>query len=211
MQSWFILKHTTEATSKPEDNVRFPIELPKKFIQEYTKPGDIVLDPFAGFGTTVLAAQALGRIGVGIEYEQSRVDGVASQLVAPNRIIRGDARKLSNFDLPLCDFSFTSPPYMRSFDTENPLTNYHEAGNYNLYLQQIHEVYQQLRNIMKPDARVVIEIENTYEEGKPVTPLAWDVAEVISKLFFFEKDFVACHEADNQHKTDHSYVLVFKN
>lgn len=64
---------------------------------------------------------------------------------------------------------------------------------------------------MKNNARVIVEIENTYEEGRPVTPLAWDVAEVLSKIFFFEKDIIACANKEGLQKTDHSYVLVFRN
>ena len=40
----------------------FPIELPKWFIKLYTLPGDLVLDPFLGSGTTALAAIQLARI-----------------------------------------------------------------------------------------------------------------------------------------------------
>jgi site-specific DNA-methyltransferase (cytosine-N4-specific) len=39
----------------------FPIELPKWFIKLFTEPGDNVLDPFVGSGTTALAALQLGR------------------------------------------------------------------------------------------------------------------------------------------------------
>lgn len=45
----------------------FPEELPHRLIQLYTFKGDIVLDPFAGSGTTCLAAQADGRCYVGYE------------------------------------------------------------------------------------------------------------------------------------------------
>lgn len=39
----------------------FPVELPEFFIKLFTKPGDIVLDPFAGSGSTGIAAQNLHR------------------------------------------------------------------------------------------------------------------------------------------------------
>ena len=40
---------------------RFPIALPRFFIQLMTTPGQIVLDPFAGTCTTAVAAEHLGR------------------------------------------------------------------------------------------------------------------------------------------------------
>src|SRR4051812_50002823 len=38
-------------------------------ITTYTQPGDIVLDPMAGIGTTMVEAMHLGRQGIGVEYE----------------------------------------------------------------------------------------------------------------------------------------------
>jgi site-specific DNA-methyltransferase (adenine-specific) len=43
----------------------FPASLAHAFIARYSRPGDVVLDPFSGRGTTPLQACAEGRIGVG--------------------------------------------------------------------------------------------------------------------------------------------------
>ena len=45
----------------------FPEELPYRLIKMLTWPGDCVLDPFVGSGTTVCMATRLGRVGVGVE------------------------------------------------------------------------------------------------------------------------------------------------
>jgi DNA modification methylase len=45
------------------------VELPSWFIRLFTRPGDIVLDPFIGSGTTAVAAKRLGRHFVGIEIK----------------------------------------------------------------------------------------------------------------------------------------------
>ncbi len=45
----------------------FPVELPKRLIELYTKPGDVVLDPFMGSGSTAIAAVLARRHYVGYE------------------------------------------------------------------------------------------------------------------------------------------------
>ena len=42
-------------------NVNHGDFLPELFIDHFTKPGDTVFDPFAGYGTTLLIAEKLGR------------------------------------------------------------------------------------------------------------------------------------------------------
>lgn len=49
----------------------FPEELPKRLIKMFSFPGEIVLDPFMGSGTTALVAKKLGRNSVGYEINSS--------------------------------------------------------------------------------------------------------------------------------------------
>ena len=46
----------------------FPLELPLRVIKFYCFPEDIVLDPFVGSGTTLLACKLLNRKGIGVDY-----------------------------------------------------------------------------------------------------------------------------------------------
>jgi len=48
---------------------KFPPQLPRKFIEALTAPGDVVLDPMAGSGTTVLEAYLAGRRGIGFDID----------------------------------------------------------------------------------------------------------------------------------------------
>jgi site-specific DNA-methyltransferase (cytosine-N4-specific) len=51
----------------------FPEELPETCIKAGTKKGDVVLDIFAGSGTTLRVASKLGRKGIGIELNPEYV------------------------------------------------------------------------------------------------------------------------------------------
>jgi DNA modification methylase len=52
----------------------FPRELPRRCIKAGSRPGDTVLDPFAGSGTTLLVANELGRQAIGIELNPDYCD-----------------------------------------------------------------------------------------------------------------------------------------
>jgi DNA modification methylase len=48
---------------------KFPPQLPQKFILSLTDPGDIVLDPMAGSGTTILEAYFANRLAIGFDID----------------------------------------------------------------------------------------------------------------------------------------------
>lgn len=58
----------------------FPVALAERCIRAGCRPGGVVLDPFAGSGTTLLAARALGHPAVGIELSQSYCDAMTTAL-----------------------------------------------------------------------------------------------------------------------------------
>ena len=57
-----------------------PIALLARIIKASSNPGDIVLDPFAGSGTTLEAAQALGRHWIGIDQNPEAIDIIEQRL-----------------------------------------------------------------------------------------------------------------------------------
>jgi site-specific DNA-methyltransferase (adenine-specific) len=61
-----VLHLATECGNKSH-SAAYPAALPQWFIELFTDPGDVVLDPFVGSGTTLQAARALGRHGIGID------------------------------------------------------------------------------------------------------------------------------------------------
>lgn len=190
------------------DNVRYPESLVERFLKEYTQVGDTVLDPFAGYGTTLIVAERLGRIPFGVELDEEKVQYVREKLAWPESLIHGDSRLLANLDLPPIDFSMTSPPYMNKGDREDPFTAYRAKGKgYGAYLDDVRSIYGQLRNLMKPAGMVVLEVANLKINGQ-VTTLAWDVAQEVSRVLHFEGEVVICWDRYG-YGYDHSYCLVY--
>ncbi|MDN5751554.1 MAG: site-specific DNA-methyltransferase [Pseudonocardia sp.] len=100
-------------------------------IAQYTRPGDLVLDPMCGIGTTLVEAVHLGRRAVGVEYEPHWVDVARANLdlarnhagshhvdlavLDASRVLHGDARQLATLLPPdlvgQAALVVTSPPY----------------------------------------------------------------------------------------------------
>ena len=72
-------------TQKPE-------ALLARILMASTKPGDVVLDPFFGSGTTGAVAKRLGRHFVGIEREQSYIDAATARIAAVEPLGAGETR-----------------------------------------------------------------------------------------------------------------------
>ena len=64
-----VIHMATECSNRRHSAV-FPTTLPNWFIKLFTQPGDWVLDPFVGSGTTAVAAKELGRDYVGIDIDE---------------------------------------------------------------------------------------------------------------------------------------------
>lgn len=72
----------SESARRVQHPAPFPIELPRRLIDLYTYEDDLVLDPFLGSGTTLVAAARTGRRGVGYDLSQEYVDIASQRYVA---------------------------------------------------------------------------------------------------------------------------------
>jgi len=98
----------------------FPTALVTRLIECFAGANDrVILDPFAGVGSTVIAAEALGKLGIGIDLSEEfinkarqRSQQMTAQPGGERRLIVDDAFNLLNHVEPKSiDLVVTSPPY----------------------------------------------------------------------------------------------------
>ncbi len=67
---------------------RFSPVFARKIIETFSKPGDVVMDPFMGGGTTLVEAYAAGRIAIGADLNElaTYVSKVKTSILYPNDI-----------------------------------------------------------------------------------------------------------------------------
>jgi DNA modification methylase len=177
-------------------------------VNKFTERGQVVFDPFAGFGTTLLVAEEMGRIGYGIEFSKQKANYVHGLLEHPERLIHGDSRNLLEYDLPFFDLCLTSPPYTNESDDENPFVDYRKKGfDYPSYLEEMGRIFSQVSQKMNPYGYVVIEASNLKKNGQ-VTTLAWDIARELAQIFHFQGEAIICWDKYG-YGYNHSYCLVF--
>ena len=83
--SWTISPGASAGSPHP---AVMPVELAARAIRLSTWPGETVLDPFAGTGTTLVAARQLGRRAVGIEISERYCEVAAKRLAQGSLALR---------------------------------------------------------------------------------------------------------------------------
>lgn len=91
-------RYGTVKTNRPDHPCPKPLPLMRELIELFTDPGETILDPFAGSGTTLVAAKQLGRRAIGIElseeYCRVAVDRLTVGLQAAKAIRQGQGSLL---------------------------------------------------------------------------------------------------------------------
>ncbi len=176
------------------------------FIKFFTKEGAKVIDPFCGIGTTLVACRRTNRIGYGIELNPKYYD-ISLQRVPEFQanIFNGDCRDFRTFDLPIFDYSISSPPYWdvlnRSTDgfkkeregkglDSSYSASHSDLGNindYDTFLQEVCKVYLGLYDLLRTGAYITVIVKNIKKCGR-MYPLAWDMAKILGEKYVLKDE-----------------------
>jgi len=86
----------------------FPISLPKKCIELFTHKGELVLDPFVGTGTTLVAARDMERNAVGFDLNVAYIEFAKKRLEDMGEIFQKDVKQIA-----ICDDAINIPNYLK--------------------------------------------------------------------------------------------------
>ncbi|MFZ5949793.1 MAG: DNA methyltransferase [Candidatus Rifleibacteriota bacterium] len=215
MDKSFLFFDNTCHAPLPEEFRNQDIRLAKDFveyvIEKYSNKEDVILDPFAGYSTALIAAEEMGRSCYGIEADEARYKYGLTMIKNKNRLIHGNSLELEKYHLPMLDLVFFSPPYMHQSYDKNPLRNEsHQENCYANYLTDLLTIGVKIKQLLKEDKYLIVEAANLVDDNDSVTTLAWDIANSFKTEFQFVKEYIICWNGGYGSGYDHSYCLVFR-
>jgi DNA modification methylase len=211
MQPWIPQSRAELASQRQPGephNEHFTESLAAAIVTEYSADGDLVLDPFGGFGTVPRVATALSRRAVAVELQPERAELIRRR--APGaEVVLGDSRRLASLVRGPVDLCLTSPPYMAANNhPENPLTAYStDDGDYQTYLTEIGAVFGAVTDLLRPGGHLVVNVANVIEDDV-ITPLAWDMAARIAEHLVLRQDVFLCWDEQPEGLAG-DYCLVY--
>jgi len=175
----------------------FPLSLAARVIALFTHEGELVLDPFVGSGTTLIAARDLNRNAVGFDLQptyiqvckerlaQTKLFGEAEQIA-----ICDDAQNIGNYlDAETVSLILTSPPYANLLNRQRRNKSrrvrkneqYMKVEQYsqdprdlgtlalNEYSEAMADIFRKLMPLLRPKAHCVINVPDMWWENERVT------------------------------------------
>ncbi len=194
---WQFIYEKRDVRDKEQHPATFPISLARKVIELFTHQGELVLDPFVGSGTTLVAAQDTNRNAVGFDLQEKYIELCNSRLANQNMfndakqiVLLDDARNIRNyFEDETISLIWTSPPYAnllnrkrqnksrrdRNNNQLNKVEQYsqdeRDLGTYGLeqYTETIGDIYESLLPLLKEKGHCVINVPDMWWENERIT------------------------------------------
>lgn len=175
----------------------YPISLARRVIEQFTHQGELVLDPFVGSGTSLLAAQDTNRNAVGFDLMPSYVN-LSSERVSQNEIfssaqqiaIHDDAQNIAQyFEEESVSLIVTSPPYSNLLNRKRKNKSRRDRQNeqldnieqysqdprdlgtmaLNSYTENMGSIFESLLPLLRPKAHCVINVSDMWWENERIT------------------------------------------
>lgn len=133
----------------------FPIALAHRCIALFSHRGELVVDPFVGSGTTLIAARDLDRNAVGFDLKSKYVELSRSRLAqeplsdkSQQIVICDDARNIQQyFEAEQITLCLTSPPYANMLNRKRKNKSRRAASRKNEQFQKIEQYSQDPRDL----------------------------------------------------------------
>lgn len=212
----------------------FPSQLVTRLIESFTRTTEnVILDPFAGSGSTIVAASRLGKVGIGFEVNPEYVELGLRRLKTrdlwhpeqdeQSTIYQKDARQLTELLTPnSVDMCITSPPYWdilsqkRTADGKE-IRHYGDSaddlgkiGDYRRFIDELAKVFSQVYIVLKPGKYCVVVVMDI-RKGDRFYPFHSDIAVMMEKIGFIYDDLIIWdrrHEYNNLRPL--GYPAVFR-
>jgi len=194
---WQVNYEARDIRDKTVHPATFPIALSRRVIELFTHVGELVVDPFVGSGTTLVAARDLGRNAVGFDLQEEYIRLCGKRLAQGNLLgsarqiaIQDDARRIPEYLSPdTISLIWTSPPYAnllnrprknksRRFRDNGQLGKVEQysqdprdLGTMSLkdYTQAMGDVFSGLLPLLRPKAHCVVNVPDMWWENERIT------------------------------------------
>jgi hypothetical protein len=171
-------------------------QIPYQMMRRYTRPGEWVIDPFAGSGTTLIEARRLGRNSLGVELQESvaararaqieaepNQHGVVSALIAGDSLAADFGALLGQHGQRSAQLAILHPPYhdiIRFSDDPRDLCN---AASADAFLEMIGRLAESMAAVLDAGRYLALVIGDKYTKCEWV-PLGFQAMnEVLSRGF----------------------------
>jgi site-specific DNA-methyltransferase (adenine-specific) len=181
-------------TTDPDHPAVFPVEIPRRLIKLFSFVGETILDPFAGVGSTALAALELDRRSISIDQNADFIKLVEARLgeAFPDREAdwsaqATDCRQLTFLEDASVELIVTSPPYWNKADYGDSAANLGIIDSYPEFLRQLRPALEECFRVLKPGRKIGLVTANVNQHtdhGLLTFPLATDIAVILRDIGF---------------------------
>jgi Predicted DNA modification methylase len=153
-------------------------------IEELTEPGQLIFDPFAGLGTTLLGAGLVGRRSIGFEVDAVRFELLQKRLERHRAALSHfpEARLKDALTDPFpegLEAIITNPPYYHAGQQKRS-GNIYGTDAYAAYLEQMDLVISKCAQALPQGGKLIVFSENI-NKNNIMIPQAYDICKIMEK------------------------------